>query len=41
MKIDTNTHSKSMISWAAKHPEAVVLSADLGSSCEIKEFLHT
>ncbi len=38
MIIETNTHSKSMINWAASHPEAVVLSADLGSSCEIKEF---
>jgi Transketolase, C-terminal subunit len=41
MKIEVNTHSKSMINWAAKHPEAVVMSADLGSSCEIKEFLET
>ena len=41
MKIEVNTHSKSMINWAAKHPEAVVMSADLGSSCEIKEFLAT
>jgi len=39
MKIEVNTHSKSMINWAAKHPETVVMSADLGSSCEIKEFL--
>lgn len=38
MLIETNTHSKSMINWASEHPEAVVLSADLGSSCEIKEF---
>ncbi len=38
MIIETNTHSKSMINWATSHPEAVVLSADLGSSCEIKEF---
>jgi transketolase len=41
MKIEVNTHSKCMIKWAAKHPEAVVLSADLGSSCEVKEFLET
>ena len=40
MKIEVNTHSKSMIKWAANHPEAVVMSADLGSSCEIKEFLQ-
>ncbi len=38
MKIETNTHSKNIINWASKHPEAVVLSADLGSSCEISEF---
>jgi transketolase len=38
MVIETNTHSKSMIKWATEHPEAVVLSADLGTSCEIKEF---
>jgi transketolase len=38
MKIEVNTHSKSIIKWASEHPEAVVLSADLGSSCEIKEF---
>jgi transketolase len=41
MKIEVNTHQKCMINWAAKHPEAVVLSADLGSSCEVKEFLDT
>ncbi|MGB7604563.1 MAG: transketolase C-terminal domain-containing protein [Lutisporaceae bacterium] len=38
MKIEVNMHQKCMIDWAAKHPEAVVLSADLGSSCEVKEF---
>lgn len=38
MKIEVNTHSKNIIRWAAEHPEAVVMSADLGSSCEIKEF---
>lgn len=41
MKIETNTHSKNMIRWATEHPEAVVLSADLGTSCEIKEFAQT
>ncbi|MDR0850911.1 MAG: transketolase [Clostridiales Family XIII bacterium] len=40
MIIETNTHSKCLIKWAEKHKEAVVLSADLGSSCEIKEFLQ-
>lgn len=38
MKIEINTHSKNMIQWAKNHPEAVVLSADLGTSCEIGEF---
>ncbi|MCL2227109.1 MAG: transketolase [Oscillospiraceae bacterium] len=38
MNIELNTHSKNIINWAKAHPEAVVLSADLGSSCEIKEF---
>lgn len=38
MKIESNTHSKSIIKWASEHPEAVVMSADLGSSCEVKEF---
>lgn len=38
MKIEVNMHQKCMIDWAAKHPEAIVLSADLGSSCEVKEF---
>ncbi|HWQ77536.1 MAG TPA: transketolase C-terminal domain-containing protein [Anaerovoracaceae bacterium] len=41
MRIEVNTHSKCMINWAAKHPEVVVMSADLGSSCEVKEFLET
>ncbi|QOX62200.1 transketolase [Anoxybacterium hadale] len=41
MKIEVNTHEKNMIKWASEHPEAVVLSGDLGSSCEIKGFLNT
>lgn len=41
MKIEINTHEKNMIRFAKKHPEVAVLSADLGSSCEIKEFLNT
>lgn len=41
MKIEVNTHSRCIIDWAAKHPEAVVMSADLGTSCEIKEFRAT
>ncbi|MVB10706.1 1-deoxy-D-xylulose-5-phosphate synthase [Caprobacter fermentans] len=38
MKIEVNTHSKNMIRLAKEHPEVVVMSADLGTSCEIKEF---
>ena len=38
MKMELNVHSKSMIAWGKAHPEAVVLSGDLGSSCEVKEF---
>ena len=38
MKIEVNTHERCMIEFAAKHPEVVVLSADLGSSCEVKKF---
>lgn len=38
MIIETNTHSKCIIDWAKEHPEALVLSADLGTSCEIGEF---
>ena len=40
MKLEINTYSKRIIKWASEHPEAVVMSADLGSSCEIKEFSH-
>jgi len=40
MKIEVNTHSKNIIQWAKDHPEAVILSADLGTSCEVGEF-HT
>ncbi len=38
MKIEVNTHSKNMMRLAEEHPEVVVMSADLGTSCEIKEF---
>ena len=41
MKIEMNVHQRNLISWAEKHPEALVLSADLGSSCEIREFEKT
>ena len=36
MKIEVNTHSKNMLRMAREHPEIVVMSADLGTSCEIK-----
>ena len=38
MKIEVNTHERCMIEFAAKHPEVIVMSADLGSSCEVKKF---
>ncbi len=38
MKIEVNTYSKQIIRMAEEHPEILVMSADLGSSCEIKEF---
>lgn len=38
MKIEVNTHEKNMIRFAKEHPEVLVLSADLGSSCEVKKF---
>lgn len=38
MKIETNTHERCMLAFADKHPETLVLSADLGSSCEVKRF---
>jgi len=41
MKIEINTHEKNMLRFADEHPEALVLSADLGSSCEIKKFRST
>ena len=40
MKIELNTHERCMIDFAAKHPEVLVLSADLGSSCEVKSSGH-
>ena len=38
MKIETNTHEKNILRLAEEHPEIVVLSADLGTSCEVKSF---
>lgn len=38
MKIEVNTHEKNMLRMAAEHPEILVMSADLGSSCEVKKF---
>ena len=38
MKMELNTHEKNMLRFAEKHPEVLVLSADLGSSCEVKKF---
>lgn len=41
MKIEINTHEKNMIRFAKEHPEVLVLSADLGTSCEVKQFRAT
>jgi Transketolase, C-terminal subunit len=41
MKIEINTHEKNMLRFASEHPETLVLSADLGSSCEVKKFRST
>ena len=41
MKIETNTHEKNILRLAEEHKELVVLSADLGSSCEVKKFRAT
>ena len=41
MKIEVNTHERCMIEFAARHPEVLVMSADLGSSCEVKKFRET
>lgn len=38
MKLEINTHSKNILRMAQEHPEVVVLSADLGTSCEVKDF---
>ena len=38
MKIEVNTHERCMLDFANKHPETLVLSADLGTSCEVKKF---
>lgn len=41
MKIEINTHERNMLNFAQKHPEVLVLSADLGTSCEVKKFRAT
>lgn len=41
MEIAVNTHEKNMIRFAKEHSEAIVLSADLGTSCEVKAFRAT
>lgn len=38
MKLEINRHNANILRMAQEHPEILVLSADLGSSCEIKEF---
>ena len=41
MKLEMNVYQRKIIEFAREHPKVLVLSADLGSSCEIKEFQHT
>lgn len=38
MKIESDVHSKNMIKFARENEDVLVLSADLGTSCEVKEF---
>ena len=38
MKIESDVHSKNMIKFAQENEDVLVLSADLGTSCEVKEF---
>ena len=38
MKMEINKHNENILRMASVHPELVVLSADLGTSCEVKEF---
>ena len=38
MKMEINKHNENILRMAEQHPELVVLSADLGTSCEVKEF---
>ena len=38
MKMEINKHNENILRMAEQHPELVVMSADLGTSCEVKEF---
>ena len=38
MKLELNRHNANILRMAEEHPEILVLSADLGTSCEVKEF---
>ncbi len=38
MEMVINCHENNMLRFAAEHPEVLVLSADLGTSCEVKQF---
>ena len=35
---EPDVHGNNMIRWASNHPEAIVMTADLGNSCELKNF---
>lgn len=38
MKLEVNRHNANILRMAEEHPEILVLSGDLGTSCEVKEF---
>ena len=38
MKLELNRHNANILRMAEEHPEILVLSGDLGSSCEVSEF---
>lgn len=38
MKMEINKHSENLLRLAKEHSDVVVMSADLGTSCEIKDF---
>lgn len=41
MITETNVHSRNLIKFSKENDDVIVMSADLGSSCEIREFQET